>query len=61
MSNDDKVKELEKRITKLSSSDSLPIKRASKPNRSALLELAKRIRESVEDYSVEATTHPNPS
>jgi hypothetical protein len=61
VSNDDKVKELDRRITKLSSSDTLPNKKIEKPNKSALLELAKKIRESVEDYSVETTVYPKPS
>ena len=61
MSNDEKVRELEKQITKLSSSDSLPTKQVSKLNKTTLLELAKKIRVSVEDYSVEASTHLKPS
>lgn len=58
MSNEERVKALDKKIvTKLPYSDKIPNKKTLNPNTSTLKELAKKIRETVEDYSVEPTIH----
>ena len=58
MINEHKIKELEKRIKTLSYSESLPNKNTTKPDITKLKKLAKEIRKTVEDYSIEATVHP---
>jgi len=62
MSNDERVKELDKRIgIRLSSSSRLINNKNIKPNRAALLKLAKEIRKTIEDYSVETPAHSKSS
>lgn len=62
MSNDERVEELKKRIDiELSYSKTLPNKKAAKPNVKRLKELAKEIRKTVEDYTIEAATYTDPS
>lgn len=61
MSNDRKVEELDKRIVKLPTSHTLPNRKRVEPDRAALLKLAKKIRKTVEDYTVENTIHTKSS
>lgn len=58
MSNDDRVKELNKKIdVALKYSDKLEHKHVVKPNKEKLKQLATKIRKNLEDTSVEITAH----
>lgn len=62
MSNDERVKALNKKIvTKLPYSDTIPNKKTFSPNTSSLKVLAKKIRKTVEDYTVETPIHTESS
>lgn len=62
MSNDDKVKELDKRIdVALEYSDTLLKKKETKPDNTKLKKLAKQIRKNLEDLPIETTAHPHTS
>lgn len=57
MINEKKIKELEKRINSPNYSDSLPNKSSTKTDIIKLKKLAKEIRKTVGDYTVEPTAH----
>lgn len=62
MSNEKRVENLSKRIsTSLRYSEKIPSRKSPIPDSSKLKSLAKEIRKTVEDYSVEATTYPHPN
>lgn len=57
MINEQKIKELEQQISAPDYSASLDQKKPVKPDVAKLKQLAKEIRKTVEDYSVETTAH----
>ena len=57
MINERKIKELERQISKPDYSESLAQKKSAKPDVTKLKKLAKEIRQTIEDYPIEATTH----
>jgi len=61
MINEKKIRELEKRINTPNYSESLPRKKKSKPDTTKLKKLAREIRKTVEDYSIEPTAHSHTS
>ncbi|HSX53571.1 MAG TPA: hypothetical protein VLF90_04390 [Patescibacteria group bacterium] len=58
MIDEKKIKELEKRISSPHYSESLPDKNSTKTDIAKLKKLAKEIRKTVEDYTIEPTTPP---
>lgn len=60
MSNDERVKALNKKLNiSLVYSDTLENKRTAKPDRTKLKALAAKIRKNLEETSVEASAHPH--
>jgi hypothetical protein len=57
MINEKKIKELEIQISRPDYTESLVQKKVVKPDLTKLKKLAKEIRKTVEDYSVETTAH----
>ncbi len=58
MINEQKIKELEKQLSSPTYSTSLPDSSPNKPDLIKLRKLAKEIRKTVEDYTVENSTYP---
>lgn len=57
MIDEKKIKDLEKRITSPNYSETLPTKQTPKTDIAKLKKLAKEIRKTVEDYTIDPTTH----